>query len=303
MKLSFRPVLLSLAIIGLVAAAPAPAHAYFHHHHKKSHHAHHKKASKTSALVRDAQTSLINLGYLDGKADGVLGPKTTKAIKGFQKDHHLRVTGKLTKETYNAIIVADRTRAMASLPIPTAKIIPPSSPLGEIRGDTLPAQPGLVGPTDQQYADPLLGGPTVIGDKTAPQAVRTQQLSSRYAKLDINENINGPVRRYNMTLNGLPLFQIENQPSIIGISQTYALEHEDALVITAYNDGNAACPYKHYLLTLTQGQNALHPIGNCTHGYQARKVEDSLFITFPETDDMRMAPATWRYENGDLERL
>ncbi|MGL1617795.1 peptidoglycan-binding domain-containing protein, partial [Vibrio parahaemolyticus] len=86
--------------------------AFFHHHHKThvrhATHTHHKHShhSKSSALVRDAQTSLINLLYLKGNADGVLGPKTVKAIKNFQKDHGLRVTGKLTKETYNAIIKA-----------------------------------------------------------------------------------------------------------------------------------------------------------------------------------------------------
>jgi hypothetical protein len=44
-------------------------------------------------------------------------------------------------------------------------------------------------------------------------------------------------------------------------------------------------------------------IGNCTHGYQARKVDDSLLVTFPEFDDQRVAGATWRYENDDLEKL
>lgn len=307
MKKQLRLAFLTLSVIGIATTMDTqPAYAFFRHHHKHVVHSHHrhKSHSHTSTLVRDAQTSLINLKYLSGKADGIIGPKTTKAIKAFQKDNKLHADGKLTKETYNAIIKADSTRAMASLPMPTVKEpLPPSSPLAEMKRDTLPAQPGLVGPTNQQYADPLLGGLTVAGGNGAPQSVRTQELSSRFAKLDINENINGPQRRYNLTLNGTPLLQIENQPSIIGISQTFALDHEDALVLTTYHDGDTVCPYKHYLLTLSQGRNELHVIGNCTHGYQARKVEDSLFITFPEVDDERLAGATWRYENGDLEKL
>jgi hypothetical protein len=303
-KKSIRLILLALMMIGVVGTVDAnPAFAFFKHHHRHVVHKHTKAKkgkSKSSATVRDAQTSLINLKYLNGKADGVLGPKTVKAIKGFQRDNHLPVTGRLTRETYNAIIKADRTRAMASLPV---SALPPSSPLGEVHQDTLLAQPGLVGPTNQQYADPLLGGLTVAGGKGEPQSVRTQELSSRYAKLDINENINGPTRRYNLTMNGTPLLQIDNQPSIIGISETFALEHEDVIVLTSFRDGDQVCAYKHFLLTLAEGRNELHPIGNCSHGYQARKVDDSVFITFPEVDDQRVAGATWRYEGGDLEKL
>jgi len=300
-KKNLRHVLLGLSVIALMAGLGAePASAYFKHHHKIVHHKSHKKAtkrkSKTHSMVHDAQTSLINLKYLTGKADGILGPKTIKAIKAFQKEHHLHADGKLTKQTYNSIIKADKERAMANLPLPKQVLPAPSQ-------DTLAAQPGLVGVTHQDYADPLLGGTTVIGAAGGAQSVRTQELSSRFAKIDINENINGPTRRYSLTVNGNPLLMIDNQPSIIGISETYALEKEDAIIITSYHDGDKVCAYKHYLLTLSQGRNELHPIDNCTHGYQARKVEDSIFITFPETDDVRVAGATWRYEDGDLEKL
>jgi hypothetical protein len=290
---SLRLACLAFVTAGLVSvAATPPAYAFFHHHHKKHvRHVKHKK-HKTSAMVRDAQISLINLGYYKGHPDGLMGPKTVKAIRVFQRDHGLKVTGKLTRETYNAIIKADKTRAMASLPMPV--MMPP--PI-----DTLPAQPGLVGPTNQQYADPLLGGPTVAGG--GAQAVRTQELSSRYGKLDINENVNGNERRYTMTLNGRPILDSDHQPSIIGISQTFKLENEDAIVISTYRASDPVCAYQHYLLTLAEGRNEIRAFGNCTHGYQARAVENSLFVTFPEVDDQRVAGATWRYESGDLERL
>lgn len=302
MKKLLRFALLALTVVSFVSIADAtPAHAFFKHYHKHAVHKHHKKPKshkkshgKSSTLVRDAQMSLANLDYYKGKADGILGPKTMKAIKAFQRDHSLPVTGKLTKETYNAIIKADSARAMSSLPLP---------PMSPGRAATLPAQPGLVGPTDQQYADPLLGGKIVAGSRETGQAVRTQELSSRYAKLDINENINGSIRRYSVTLNGTPILQIDDQPSIIGISETYKLGAEDAIILTSYREGDATCPYKHFLLTLGDGRNELRAFGNCTHGYQARLVEESLFVTFPEVDDQRVAGATWRYESGDLERL
>ncbi len=310
MKKLLRLALLATVAFGCLSLAElSPANAYFQHHHKHVKHVKHRKTkhkmhSRSNAMVRDAQTSLVNLAYYRGKPDGVLGPKTVKAIKAFQHDHHLAVNGRLNKETYNAIIKADSARAMSSLPLPASALGPlPMLPI-ESKVDTLKAQPGLVGQTNQQYADPLLGGAVVAGEgKGAPQAVRTQELSSRFAKLDINENKNGPTRRYDMTLNGRPILQIDNQPSIIGISQTYALDNEDAIILTSYHDGDPVCAYKHYLLTLAEGRNELRAIGNCTHGYQARKVEDSLFITFPEFDDQRLAGATWRYEGGELERL
>ena len=297
MKKLIRIALITSVVFGLGSIADStPAFAYFHHHHK--HHArktHHKHKGSNSAMVRDAQMSLIRLGYLTGHADGVIGPKTRHAIMTFQREHGLRATGQLTRATYSAIIKADHSLAAVTLPEPMLVPVTPH--------DTLAAQPGLVGPTDTQYADPLRGGKTVFADPTGNQSVRTQEVSSRFAKLDINENTNGPMRRYNITLNGTPILLIDHQPSIIGVSETYAFDHEDAIILTTFHDGDPVCAYKYYLLTLTEGKNELRVIGNCTHGYQSRKVEDSLFITFPETDDQRVAGATWRYENGDLERL
>ena len=53
-----------------------------------------------SALsVRDAQTRLNELGYNAGAPDGALGGKTTAALRAFQKDRNLPVTGKLDATT------------------------------------------------------------------------------------------------------------------------------------------------------------------------------------------------------------
>ena len=43
--------------------------------------------------VREIQEKLITLGYLDGKADGIFGPKTEGAVLAYQKDRNLDETG------------------------------------------------------------------------------------------------------------------------------------------------------------------------------------------------------------------
>ncbi len=47
--------------------------------------------------IRFVQTSLLNLGYDPGSADGAMGKRTAAAIRKYEKDNGLRVTGKVTK--------------------------------------------------------------------------------------------------------------------------------------------------------------------------------------------------------------
>lgn len=63
--------------------------------------------------LRDVQTSLIALGYSLGATndpathiDGVWGPATRDAVASFQSDWNLRGEGRLTPETYEAILGA-----------------------------------------------------------------------------------------------------------------------------------------------------------------------------------------------------
>lgn len=63
-----------------------------------------KKTTKTtskyywSSTVKKVQTKLNKLGYKCGKADGIYGTKTKKAIKKFQKKKGLTVNGKINKK-------------------------------------------------------------------------------------------------------------------------------------------------------------------------------------------------------------
>ncbi len=57
------------------------------------------KASDVKAL----QTALHQAGYPSGPIDGVYGPITTKAVRGYQAERHLPGNGKLTAETLRAL--------------------------------------------------------------------------------------------------------------------------------------------------------------------------------------------------------
>ena len=58
----------------------------------------------TGDNVKSLQKSLISLGYLKGKADGVFGSKTEEAVKKFQKDNNLEPTGMLDDDTLTLLI-------------------------------------------------------------------------------------------------------------------------------------------------------------------------------------------------------
>ena len=50
-------------------------------------------------VIRSAQQHLIDLGLLDGRADGYYGPRTEAAVKAFQLQHGLEETGETDEET------------------------------------------------------------------------------------------------------------------------------------------------------------------------------------------------------------
>jgi peptidoglycan hydrolase-like protein with peptidoglycan-binding domain len=49
--------------------------------------------------VAQAQARLNTLGYSNGKPDGAMGPKTRSALRDFQKDRGIRVSGELDAAT------------------------------------------------------------------------------------------------------------------------------------------------------------------------------------------------------------
>lgn len=65
-------------------------------------------ANPPSAEDRKAVTALVQkqldrLGYVPGPADGVIGPRTETAIKAFQEDHQLPMTGEIDDRLLKAL--------------------------------------------------------------------------------------------------------------------------------------------------------------------------------------------------------
>lgn len=55
-----------------------------------------RSESDGDARVSDVQSALAREGYYDGAIDGVLGPGTRNALRRYQRDHGLDVTGAIT---------------------------------------------------------------------------------------------------------------------------------------------------------------------------------------------------------------
>lgn len=63
-----------------------------------------KKQPSENEEVKSIQIALNNLGYNPGPADGIMGSKTREAIKLYQQDYDLPVTGRIDGDTVNLLI-------------------------------------------------------------------------------------------------------------------------------------------------------------------------------------------------------
>jgi peptidoglycan hydrolase-like protein with peptidoglycan-binding domain len=62
------------------------------------------EAAVSARTVRITQMDLDGLAYAAGAVDGVLGPRTREAIKEYQFNWQMRVTGRLTSQTYHKLL-------------------------------------------------------------------------------------------------------------------------------------------------------------------------------------------------------
>jgi hypothetical protein len=58
---------------------------------------------ETGSRVNDVQSALSRAGYYDGPIDGTLGPATRKALRNYQRDHGLEVTGGINRAVTDAL--------------------------------------------------------------------------------------------------------------------------------------------------------------------------------------------------------
>lgn len=68
--------------------------------------------------VRAIQQLLADMGFLNDKPDGAIGPMTRNAIKAFQKSSGLRETGEPTRDVFTALRNAARRDVVANSPLP-----------------------------------------------------------------------------------------------------------------------------------------------------------------------------------------
>ena len=73
-----------------------------------------QKIRLTPEVVRAAQRKLNDAGYSSGTPDGKIGPVTRAAIRKYQQDQNLTITGKLDESTLSQLTVgAGQTMATA----------------------------------------------------------------------------------------------------------------------------------------------------------------------------------------------
>ena len=75
---------------------------------------------RASADVRSAQQALQERGFKPGPIDGIMGPRTTAAVRDFQTKENLTVTGQLDAET-NAKLMASAPPAASPATEPAPK--------------------------------------------------------------------------------------------------------------------------------------------------------------------------------------
>jgi peptidoglycan hydrolase-like protein with peptidoglycan-binding domain len=255
-----------------LALAVSPAAAATHPKHKTHHVTRHHVASG-SAIVRVAQRHLANLGYYSGTIDGKMGPQTRAAIKKFQREHALKADGALGSKTNRALQSADYGHAK------TGQLLTHESVNG---GD-------IGAPVNDSYVSGMNGGSRVV--------------SSRFARVDVSESGSGGNKRYNVNLNGQPILVADGQPSVVGISSTYDLGNEDAVIFTTFSPNDSGCVYRNHVLALSNAGSKMLDLDNCTRDYQAVAKNGSLFITFTQHDSNSAIGSTWRLEGENLVRL
>lgn len=216
-------------------------------------------------MVRMSQMRLADLGYYAGLYDGVLGPATKSAIKGFQAQNGLPVSGRLTARTYNLLLGLDYSQHHG------------------------------VG-IGHSGAAPVTGW-HYIGTQQVP--VRFGALNvNEDARGDLHRytvTLNGrPFLRANNQPGALRISQVFELNGEDAVIMT-AYRGEDACayknyLVTIHAHGTSA---------------SSHEFASCAASSEVHSANNALFVSFPATmnTDGFSAWDVWRYENAELVRL
>ncbi len=238
---------------------------------------------ESSETVRTSQMRLAELGYYVGRYDGMMGPVTENAVKDYQRTNGLEITGQLNDGTFNLLM----HRGYMAYD-------------DRFYGDHAYWADGY-----HRVAYGYAAVPHIVWDDRWA-SVHSQEIPTRFGRVDIAEDDHGSLRHYSVTLNGHPLIFANNQPGVLRVSKTLATRDEDHIVFTAYNSDNS-CAYKNYLLTIHRDGSFTMPreIGNCSANYEVHTADNSLFISFPGNSSLDGLTTwdVWRYRDNSLVRL
>lgn len=149
------------------------------------------------SLVRGLQERLVVLGYLTASevqtGPGIFGPKTELAVLTFQKNHGIAQSGRLTDETYRALLAAAPVIGPAPTPISskTVETVLPESGLGYV---TYNREPG--------GADQVGRAATIRGIQAVGEAWSLRHPAQPFAVGDISRRRGGPFPPHKTHVDG-----------------------------------------------------------------------------------------------------
>jgi peptidoglycan hydrolase-like protein with peptidoglycan-binding domain len=115
---------------------------------------------QSSSAVREAQQALKDKGFDTGPIDGVMGPKTSAALKEFQESQGLKTTGQLDAQTRSALDV----QATGMQSSTTGR------PSGSMSGPTRSSDATSPSPSSTQSGKTTSPSPTQSSGATAPSS-------------------------------------------------------------------------------------------------------------------------------------
>lgn len=215
--------------------------------------------------IRNVQEKLILLGYEPGGIDGVMGGKTRKAVKAFQKDAEIRADG----------IVGPKTLAML---------------------DSFTSKGGAAGVSAANnqldiYED-------VLTDRLTSGAV---QLPTRYGQVSVSRAGAG---RYAISINGQTVATTSKGKGLPRFSRTFQLPSEDVILITSPMN-KKDCKLEHLVLAVRADGSftAPQPLGTCREMFGGVVENDRVVFPAPrEKNPSWRLEDSWIYQSGHVEQ-
>ena len=164
----------------------------------------------SSEQVKEAQMALQEKGFNPGPVDGIMGPKTHKALTSFQRQQNLFASGKLDERTARELGVGTGT-----MEVPGER----EKPSPDVTPKPDQSKPQAPPPDMSQVTPPVLSGADrmAIGTASSVEDIRAIQMALKNRGYDPGE-INGMVS--SQTQEALRNFQAANNLPVTGVLDT-----------------------------------------------------------------------------------